>query len=330
MIPCCRKLCCVVLGLVCFLVTWLLWILRPILSPYIYALPSVADEPSRPIYQLEAVARDGQSTTGVPRIGEVPLLFHQIFLNYTPMPTTWPRNIESCKSRTTEFRYVLWDRRKVERFLHESFPWFMNTYRSYPYDVQRADAARYFIMYTFGGLYMDMDLVCRKPLEGLVRQMLNGQPAAPECMFSQADPDGVIGIDVIVCKPRSEIMRQATTHLEVFNRFYGLPYLTVILGTGPLFLTTVQMFNSNPNRSIAIISQRGSEHYFEYGLGRTWHGWDGKLLNWLYYNLAQDFRDHSRQIITHVTVAVLMAALFCLLYIQIRRTWVYFLRSMTS
>ena len=44
--------------------------------------------------------------------------------------------------------------------LHAATPplFFLAPYRSYPYDIQRADAIRYFILYEFGGLYLDLDI----------------------------------------------------------------------------------------------------------------------------------------------------------------------------
>ena len=42
--------------------------------------------------------------------------------------------------------------------LHAATPNFLAPYRSYPYDIQRADAIRYFILFEFGGLYLDLDI----------------------------------------------------------------------------------------------------------------------------------------------------------------------------
>ena len=44
--------------------------------------------------------------------------------------------------------------------IKEYYPWFLDTYNSYPYNIQRADAIRPFILYHYGGLYVDMDTFC--------------------------------------------------------------------------------------------------------------------------------------------------------------------------
>ena len=269
----CRRLGCVLLILLCIVSLCMLWILRPVL--WSYTFPPNYDKP----FQGRYILNDKANPPAL--IGEVPLLFHQIFLNYTAMPKRWPGFIRSCKSHAKNFTYVLWDRSKIERFLQEDFPWFLDTYRSYPYDVQRADAARYFIMYAFGGLYMDMDISCQEPMESIVQKMSTMQPV-PECLFGAADPAGVLGIDFVVCRPRTEITRLALSHLPIFNRYYGLPYLTVMLGTGPLFVTTVHMMH--PDADVATISLDDRDQYLGYSVGRTWQKWDGAVINWLYYS----------------------------------------------
>lgn len=37
------------------------------------------------------------------------------------------------------------------------YPWFLETFDSYPYPIQRADAIRYFVLHHFGGIYIDLD-----------------------------------------------------------------------------------------------------------------------------------------------------------------------------
>ena len=40
------------------------------------------------------------------------------------------------------------------------YPELIPVYESFPYAVQRWDAIRYLILYTFGGLYVDLDYEC--------------------------------------------------------------------------------------------------------------------------------------------------------------------------
>lgn len=44
------------------------------------------------------------------------------------------------------------------RLIQEGFPWFLDTYLSYPRLVQRSDVMRYMALYKYGGVYLDADV----------------------------------------------------------------------------------------------------------------------------------------------------------------------------
>lgn len=52
---------------------------------------------------------------------------------------------------------MVWDDRRCRTLIKTKFNWFLPYYDNYRYNIQRVDAARYFILYEYGGLYMDMD-----------------------------------------------------------------------------------------------------------------------------------------------------------------------------
>jgi inositol phosphorylceramide mannosyltransferase catalytic subunit len=56
-----------------------------------------------------------------------------------------------------EYSHILWTDETMRQLIKEKFPWFLETYDQYPTNIQRADASRYFILYTYGGLYADLD-----------------------------------------------------------------------------------------------------------------------------------------------------------------------------
>src|SRR5437868_4915078 len=58
------------------------------------------------------------------------------------------------------FNYFLWTDDRSIRFLALYYPWFLPTYNNYKYDIQRADAIRYFVLYHYGGIYLDTDIGC--------------------------------------------------------------------------------------------------------------------------------------------------------------------------
>jgi hypothetical protein len=56
-----------------------------------------------------------------------------------------------------EYQHILWTDTKMRALIEERFPWFLSIYDNYSTNIQRADASRYFILYTYGGIYADLD-----------------------------------------------------------------------------------------------------------------------------------------------------------------------------
>lgn len=75
---------------------------------------------------------------------------------------------ETWRSNNPDYEYVLWDDADNRRFVAEKFPWFLPTYESYDKEIKRADAIRYMFLYTYGGIYADLDFECLKPFDSLL------------------------------------------------------------------------------------------------------------------------------------------------------------------
>lgn len=75
---------------------------------------------------------------------------------------------ETWRSNNPDYEYVLWDDADNRRFVAEKFQWFLPTYDSYDAEIKRADAIRYMYLYTYGGIYADMDFECLKPFDSLL------------------------------------------------------------------------------------------------------------------------------------------------------------------
>jgi mannosyltransferase OCH1-like enzyme len=56
-----------------------------------------------------------------------------------------------------EYEHILWTDESMRQLIASLYPEFLPIYDAYPYNIQRADVARYFILHRFGGLYADLD-----------------------------------------------------------------------------------------------------------------------------------------------------------------------------
>jgi len=56
-----------------------------------------------------------------------------------------------------EYTHILWDDISGRKLIADHYPWFLDIYDSYQFNIQRADAVRYFILHRYGGIYADLD-----------------------------------------------------------------------------------------------------------------------------------------------------------------------------
>ncbi|HOP46996.1 MAG TPA: glycosyltransferase [Desulfobacteraceae bacterium] len=87
---------------------------------------------------------------------------------------------DSWKLHHPSWEYRLWSDDDNRRFIEASFSWFLPFYDNYSLDIQRADAVRYFILYKYGGIYVDLDVECFRPIESLLEEN--------ECVFGLEPP----------------------------------------------------------------------------------------------------------------------------------------------
>ena len=70
---------------------------------------------------------------------------------------------------TRRSEYMLWTDDLSRRLVETYYPTYLHMFDSYKYPIQRADAIRYFVLHHFGGIYMDLDIGCRRRLDSLLQ-----------------------------------------------------------------------------------------------------------------------------------------------------------------
>jgi inositol phosphorylceramide mannosyltransferase catalytic subunit len=67
-----------------------------------------------------------------------------------------------------EWNIKLWTDDDNENFIRQHYDYFLDTYLNYSSNIERADSMRYFYLYHFGGLYVDLDFECLRNIEPLL------------------------------------------------------------------------------------------------------------------------------------------------------------------
>lgn len=100
-------------------------------------------------------------------IGNVTRIIHQSWKTKT-LPQTFQRYFPSWRKCFPNWEHKFWTDEDNRKFITDHYPWFLKTYNSFPEEIYRADVARYFYMYHYGGVYTDMDNECLAPFEHLL------------------------------------------------------------------------------------------------------------------------------------------------------------------
>lgn len=100
----------------------------------------------------------------------VPKIIHQIWFDFSKdgsgrdPPKKYSTSKEYCERINCDWVFKLWNERDCLELVKTEYPEYLEMYQNYKYPIQKVDAAKYFILHAYGGVYMDMDMQCRKPL----------------------------------------------------------------------------------------------------------------------------------------------------------------------
>lgn len=90
-----------------------------------------------------------------------PRLIHQIYLGFSgPISEKWQDNHNTWIDMHPTYEHILWNMDDCQKLLEKpENKFFQQIFNDYKYDIQRADAIRYFILREYGGVYCDLDVI---------------------------------------------------------------------------------------------------------------------------------------------------------------------------
>ncbi len=168
----------------------------------------------------------------------IPRIIHQTWRD-SDVPPYLRRFQASWREHHPAWQYRLWTDEANRRLIEEHYPEFLPVYDAYPLPIQRADAARYFMLHRYGGLYVDLDFECLRPLESML--------AGRSCVFG-AEPRAhalahglslIVGNALMASTPGHRIWRDVQAALVRHRNAQAWGRLDALRSTGPLMLTDV-------------------------------------------------------------------------------------------
>ena len=160
----------------------------------------------------------------------------------------WPICQQSWKTHFPDYEYRMWTDEDLERLIKTKYSWFYSTYMGYDRHIKRVDAARYFILYEYGGIYADMDFECMKNFEGFFPQDNVSIAASPH--FEKGE---FLQNALMISPAKHPFWVHVFNQLEFFKEIDNVLY-----ATGPFFIQiSIKLYKDNinilPSKSFAPV-----------------------------------------------------------------------------
>ncbi|TDL29482.1 hypothetical protein BD410DRAFT_817578 [Rickenella mellea] len=222
------------------------------------------------------------------KVEVIPRILHQTWKTET-LPDRWKGISQECREMMPDYEYKLWTDASSREFIAKEYPWFLDTFDSYTYPIQRADAIRYFVLHFYGGIYFDLDIGCRRPLDPLL---------VFPVILPKTIPVGVSN-DLIFSAKGHPFVAQTIHNLVTFDHSWILNYPTVMFSTGPMFLSAQYgIWTSShlptpemPGGEVRILPkslygknakpEEAPHTFFSHFYGSSWHADDAAFIGFL-------------------------------------------------
>jgi inositol phosphorylceramide mannosyltransferase catalytic subunit len=100
----------------------------------------------------------------------VPKIIHQILLTEgrNSSLSKYELALASCQDLHQNWTHHLWTDESAAAFMDAHYPNIAPHYRGYRQSIQRANILRDALLHHYGGVYLDLDVTCLRPLDNLL------------------------------------------------------------------------------------------------------------------------------------------------------------------
>lgn len=217
-----------------------------------------------------------------------PHLLHYVWLDFSdpdadaPVEARFAGNLEGCRRLHEGWQVRVWGASAILQLLRAAYPGLLPLY-SASKPVERTDIARLAIVHRFGGVYMDTDVLCVRPLGRLLEEA--PAIARADVVLPQTT-GGLISIGnyfIAARRPGSDFLGHALRLLEAGGPDASRMKHTLALA-GPNFLHVALRYYRGRERvallraELAPCSVCGTcgfteQTYLIHTFSSTWHGW---------------------------------------------------------
>lgn len=195
----------------------------------------------------------------------IPKIFHVIWHGDEPMPDKFVEYGKSWLYYHPDWEMKLWNSENMIKLQNQEF------YDKATIYAQKADIARYELIYNFGGVYIDADFECLRNIEGLLKDV------KAFCAYQQKD---IVEIAIMGCVPKNPVFKMLIdgipNSMEKYKRY------SIVNQAGPMYATKklrnrkdITIFSSELFYTRQLIEEYGnddiySKSYAVHHYANTW------------------------------------------------------------
>jgi len=184
---------------------------------------------------------------------DIPKIIHLTYKDDN-IPSVWKKTIPAWKKFHPDWEIRFWTDEDNRKLIETKYNWFLPIFDAYEYGIQRADAVRYFILYTYGGIYSDMDIEPVKNFDKLFTKKTKN-----EVYLIKSPHLSYVSNCFMASKPGSKFWEAVFKEMkEVFTSpsiFWFGKHLTVMNTTGPMMINSVYKKYRNKDKIKIICSE---------------------------------------------------------------------------
>jgi mannosyltransferase OCH1-like enzyme len=234
---------------------------------------------------------DSHSTT----VPQIPNVVHQIWK--TTDLKTYSTQIDASRDRwehtlaPLNYTIKLWTDEAILQLIKRKYPWLLSTYEAYPQNIQRADMARLLVVHAEGGIYADLDVYPTSATQIQCLQSLN-----LEAIFAPTSGTRGLSNHFFMAEAGSPFLQWALYEGKrrggATSRFIPIPYLQVFWSTGPTMVTAAfrkyAWLYGSLQHKLGVLDDGYTREVIRHEAGRSWHGSDGRALNYIADHVRMD------------------------------------------
>jgi mannosyltransferase OCH1-like enzyme len=180
----------------------------------------------------------------------IPKIIHQIWSGISdPLPERFRLLGKTWKEHYPDWEYLFWDNDKMNEFIEEHYPQYVDIYNRLPYNVQRWDAIRYLILDKIGGMYVDFDYESIHNMEELFQGKSCCFALEPEAHFAsmgRTEKDPVFNNALMLSVPEHPFMKKLIETVFTEETLANKQHKTVCVlkTTGPWMINELYYYGS--------------------------------------------------------------------------------------